>query len=91
MKWPYLPLDKKQLEHLEEEMNKVKKLLNRLPHIPSSVARFLRVVVGAGLAAAMTAGITNVGELPISDTGTTALLTAGLVALDKYLRDKGVY
>jgi hypothetical protein len=57
----------------------------------TALLRFARVIVGAGLAALMTAAIANVGTLPLPDPVILSLLTAGLVALDKFLRDKGVY
>jgi len=75
----------------EAKGGNVKKLFSSLPTLPSPLVRFLRVVAGAALAAGITAAIGHVGELPISDASTVALLTAGLVALDKFCRDKGVY
>jgi len=57
----------------------------------TALLRFARVIVGAGLAALMTAAIANVGTLPLPDPVILSFLTAGLVALDKFLRDKGVY
>lgn len=57
----------------------------------SALIRFGRVIVGAALASLLTAAIANVGTLPIPDPAILAVLTAALVALDKLLRDEGVY
>jgi len=91
-------LDNRQLEHLrrkgwlmEEEKKKVKSLFSRLPSLWPPVARFLRVVASAALAAGIAAGIVAVKDLPIDNIQVVGLLTAGLVSLDKYLRDKGCY
>jgi hypothetical protein len=56
-----------------------------------ALLRFGRIIVGAALASLLTAAIANVGTLPIPDPAVLAVLTAALVALDKYLRDSGVY
>ena len=53
--------------------------------------RFGRVIVGAALASLLAAAIANVGTLPIPDPAVLAVLTAALVALDKFLRNEGVY
>lgn len=56
-----------------------------------ALIRFGRTIVAAALAAGITAAITSVGSLPINDPTVIAVLTAALVALDKYLRDNGIY
>jgi len=56
-----------------------------------ALLRFGRVIVSAGLASLIAAAIANVGTLPIPDPAVLAVLTAALVALDKFLRDEGVY
>jgi len=56
-----------------------------------ALLRFVRVIVGAGLAALMTAAIANVGTLPLPDPVILSVLTAVLVAADKFLRDRSVY
>jgi hypothetical protein len=56
-----------------------------------SLIRFARVVAAAAIAAGLNAAIGAVGELPINDAATISIITAGLVALDKYFRDVGVY
>lgn len=59
-------------------------------------ARFVRVVAGAAAAAAVTAAISVVQELPSFVPGTEAILVSGVlaaafVAVDKFLRARGVY
>ena len=56
-----------------------------------ALIRFGRAVVAAALAGAVTAAIRTVGDLPINDPASMALLTAILLAADKYLRDAGIY
>ena len=68
----------------------MKRLFSCLPSLPRPISRFLRVIAGAALAAAIAAGISGLGNLPY-DSGVLVLLTSGLVAADKFLRDKGVY
>jgi hypothetical protein len=51
----------------------------------------LRVVGAAALAAGISAAVVAVKDLPIDSVYVIGTLTAGLVALDKALRDKGVY
>ena len=91
-------LDEKQAASLrkkgwlvEETGGIVKTLFNKLPSLWPPLSRFLRVVGAAALAAGIAAAIVAVKDLPIENTQVIALLTAGLVALDKWLRDKGVY
>lgn len=52
--------------------------------------RFIRGALAAALGAAIVWAAGNVGDLPL-DPGVTALLTALILALDKYLRDAGIY
>jgi len=52
--------------------------------------RFGRVIAAAALAAGIQAAVQTVGDLPL-DPVLLPLITAGLVALDKYLRDSGAY
>lgn len=66
-------------------------LPRRKGNMKRALIRFGRIIIAAVLAATIGAAIQNVGELPISDQGTVCLLTAALVALDKFLRDRGVY
>jgi hypothetical protein len=91
-------LDEKQAAYLrkkgwlvEESGGIVKKLFSILPSLWPPVARFLRVVGAAALAAGIAAAITAVKTLPIDNTQVILALTAGLVAVDKWLRDRGVY
>ncbi len=56
-----------------------------------AIVRFVRAVAAAALAAGITAAIQHVGELPVNDEATVALITAGLLGLDKFLRDRGIY
>jgi hypothetical protein len=56
-----------------------------------ALIRFGRAIVAAALAAGIAAAIQHVGELPIDDRAIVGLLTAALLALDKYLRDTGIY
>lgn len=55
-----------------------------------AIYRFIRGAAAAALGAGIAWGAANVADLPF-DPGVTALLTAVLLALDKYLRDAGVY
>ena len=91
-------LDEKQAAYLrkkgwlvEETGGIVKALFSKLPSLYPPIARFLRVVGAAALAAGVAAAITAVKDLPIDNVQVIALLTAGLVAVDKWLRDRGVY
>jgi hypothetical protein len=69
----------------------MKKLFGFLPSLWPPLARFLRVVGAAALAAGIAAAIVAVKDLPVDNVQVLALLTAGLMALDKYCRDHGIY
>ena len=56
-----------------------------------ALIRFGRAIVAAALAAGITAAIQHVGDLPINDEATLAILAAALLALDKFARDAGWY
>jgi hypothetical protein len=73
----------------------LKTLFSSLPTLPNPVSRFLRVVGAATLAVGMGALVkyATTGTLTLADLATvvTLMVTAAIVAADKYLRDAGVY
>ena len=67
-------------------------LRNLFPgNVGMALGRFLRVIGGAALAAGITAAISTVGTLPVSDPYVLATITAALVAADKWFRSNGIY
>jgi hypothetical protein len=72
-------------------MSPIKKLFSHLPSLWPPLARFLRVVGSAALAAGFAAAIVAVKSLPIDNAQVILVLTAGLVAADKWCRDRGIY
>jgi hypothetical protein len=73
----------------------LKTLFGSLPTLPAPVARLLRVAGFAAIAVVVPAliALARSGVVSVTDLRTVAILgaTAALVAVDKYLRDAGVY